>query len=361
MSYMMKTTNFIKTISLVLVLTLVFTLVAGCTPTAPTYSYTRWENETLVYNISLANYETVKETIGDTTTEYTQDYNIYADLPNYDKIVPTDVNGEKVVTISKLAGETVTYKMTTTIEAVEIYDKSVDNGQFDLVKTFETTSSVGLKTVITNETVFDEGFNPISSSRDVLSCYVGNQHKEQYSYTLEVEYENKVATISFVDRIANETKTATFDGSIYSFLLDSDQLLLYARSLDQSDSAFQGTVSVATFDALACVLNPNANPVVNITFNLARSVKRAVFNNAEDIWYFVKVNEMSLFHTNFGYYIYNTCNDVDGIQLGTTGTRCKYSTVKVQEGYWVYELDFTNQDQNTQTIWDSLVYIPVTE
>ena len=353
----MKTSNLFKTLSLVLVLTLVFTLVAGCTPPAPTYSYTRWDAETLTYQISLANYEKVTEVYGDTTTEYTQDYNIYEDLPNYDKIKPLDVNGSKTVQIEKIQGETVTYKMTTSIEAVEIYDLSVDNGQFDLVKISSTSTSVSLRTVIVNEMVFDESFNPIASSRDVVSCYVGNLHKEAYSYTLDVEYSDKVANVEYFDRVANDTKTASFDLSNYSFFIDSDQLLLYARSLDQGENAFGGTVAVATFDALNCVLNADANPVVTITFNLAKSVKRAIYNNALQQWHFLDVNEMSLSNGTFGFYLYNTCNTVDGIQLGTTSVRCKHSTVKIQDGYWVYELDFTVQTQEVNTIWNSLTAV----
>lgn len=356
--------KFIKITAVALVALMLAVTLCACN-SSTTLPLIRWTDEELVYNISLADIYT---TLTYDETSYTVDYDVnsYGDYV-LDQVMPLAVNGTRTVkieTVNKAASEFADnaafpdtfYKITNTTLANESYSPTSFSSQQTAESTYASVLvsadafAIVLKTEIVSVTYFNESFKPIQSTKSVLTPYVGfsAQLVENYRLDVSYDYENLSISSTVTDLVTNavtEQSAAMSESEVY---YDNEQLFLAVRAFDQSDTAFENAVSLSIYDGVT-------NTVTALSLTLNRKVVRPLYNNRTNAYEFTEVNEMSATTTGFTIYLFNTCNDTDSFVKASNGrTVYRYSTVKFQQGFWSFVLDFTKTDANTSAIYNSL-------
>ena len=327
--------NKFKIIALFLVLVLSFTTFAGCQST-PTYAQTRWEmGEALVYNVNLVN----TEKISYNNLEYTRDYDLVSEVSeNPDQIKPVAVSGTVTVEISESTRQDAQFAITTTTNVVETYNKTdvtVELSAFAETLVSSDATQVQLRTSIESVVHFSENLSPVYSEKTAVAPYVGRTHQGAENYKVTATY-NATTIETCLQNFATEQTTENVVEKASSTTYDSAQLFLILRALDQSSAGFESTVAVAVFDPITLT-------TFGINVTLARNVERMVFNQRESTEKLCTVNEMQASSGGFLTRIYNTNHETDSFVKQDTGSVVRrYTTVKIQQGYWTLELDLSS-------------------
>ena len=240
-----------KTIALVLLLVLAMGVLVACNQVVPTEKKIRWEDsESWTYNISLANF--VPYTTADAT--YFQDVLYSGETSPYegsnDRIVPDDLSGQYVITISK-SSETTTVTTTQTMFATYAVTTLGSWDEFDAYvdESKTTAEAVTLKSTTETQVVFKTGPSqtPVSSYTKVDGFYIGKQYQSVSKYEISTEYTVKGNnTIAKVTRDGKTTEQQISGTNV----IDNNQVLMYVRSFDKSSTSFQDNPQVMVFDPL---------------------------------------------------------------------------------------------------------------
>ena len=243
-----------KTLALVLLLILAMGVFAACNQVQPTERKTRWgESETWTYNISLLN--TSPSTINN--ADYYRDFLAIGETNplfngNLDRIVPNDLTGTYVVTISQdIAKDTTTVSTTQTMIATydEYEANMIDPSRFDKSIIVEQTDhTISLKSTMETSVTFKNGTQlPVSSSTKANGFYIGKQNQSMSQYEISTEY--KVSGKKVVATVTNGDKKEEVTLSNTN-VIDTNQVLMYARSYDKTATSFQDSPQVMVFDPL---------------------------------------------------------------------------------------------------------------
>ena len=240
-----------KILAIVLLLILAVGVFAACNQVQPTEKKVRWDtNETWTYNISLADFSTSL-----TTTEGTFYKNfLYSGETNplsgeLDRVVPDALQGTYVVNVrvDVSAGVTSVYSEQTMFATYPAASLDLD-ALADRVEN-QNGDLVTLKSVVKTTVVFKNGTaqTPVSSHIKEKGFYVGKQYQTVSDYELKTEY--KVGSKKTEIKVTNEKDEVVYDQSVKAAsIIDSAQVLLFARSFDKTSTSFQDNQRVMVFD-----------------------------------------------------------------------------------------------------------------
>lgn len=357
-------------------------LFASCGQATPTDRRPRWaDKETYEFKITLPDLEsnysetalfksyskTINKTGDDgkvTTTTLTchKDDVVSAGeayiLLNSDQLRPADVNGKYVLTIQEA---TTTWKAETSqviysqyekavlqeLGCLEAFEKSPLNVTAKEENPFENNEGrITLKSVTTSSVVFanDENQAPVSSLTENKGFYIGKTAQQESTYKYETTYDiaNKKAIVKENDGEAQERKLSLGNGAK---CIDASQLLLYVRSLDKSDNAFQSAPSVYVYDV-------TTDSMSTVSFALERQFNLKI-DNADLTETIVTLNAVNVTVGGVPFLAQYNLPDLTGKGEGydylpiSGDKRCKYTTVKFRCGWYSYELQLNEQLKQT--------------
>ncbi len=240
-----------KTIALVLLLILAVGVFAACNQVQPTERKTRWgESETWTYNISLANFA---DPVTTSNGSYFRDFlaagetNPFGDA--LDRIAPNALTGTYVVTIKQdIKNDTTTVSATQTM--VASYDANlVDESAFDQsIIVEQNNETISLKSVQETKVTFQNGTQiPVSSHTKSNGFYIGKLNQSMSTYEISTEY--KVEGKKVVAKVTQGDKTEEV-ALANTNVIDTNQVLMFVRSYDKTETGFQDAPQVMVFDPL---------------------------------------------------------------------------------------------------------------
>lgn len=362
-------------IILLLALALVFTL-AACNNPDKTYASPRWKNETHTFNISKALTEdstVVRD--GVTFIKEPGASNYEPNLETADEVVPEDVRGtytmkiavnetDKTCTFTTEQTLYVSYP-TSLLISFSIWDTPDENGNklSDKVVPLESAENpfpvdgtyTTLKSTTVTKVVFrnDASQRPFSSENHVDGFYIGKTAQTISKYDLQTTYEwsekNKV-TIS----VNGEKQETT--GTYTEKFIDANQILLYVRSLDKTNSSFKDGPTVSVY-------MPKTDKVVRASFIYTYSCNTSVTVGSEDV--FVKLNAVCvvvdgtalLMQLNVPEYVNGDGKFLDSIpNVGSSAD--KYSTLRFRSGIFSYHLSDFGSLENGSEILEAIKVKP---
>ena len=339
---------------ILMILALSVALVA-CNNADPTEIATRWQPDEYTFNITKADFTTGQE--------YLSNDEIYSNL---DQIAPDDVSGTYTLKIEQTSGTT-NWTVTTSQTLYAQYSKSnVTLSDSELQQVIVTDAQeisgttltpednkVILKSTTYTEVVFDDSKKqtPLSSKTELNGFYIGRRHQEVSSYTVETTYDysgkRAVAKIS-ID--GNDPVKHKF-GRNASFI-DSNQILMYVRSLDKPSKGFQDNPSVTVF-------NPYTGETSSVTFTLNYDTQLLLTDTLRNATVKTSVNVVTVkvggTHFMQQENVPNLTKtagfeDVDLLRGDRKDAdKPKYTTIRFRVGYLAYELK--TYDEN---IWNAL-------
>ncbi len=380
-----------KTLTILLLVVLMTFVLAGCGNNVSTTKSTirwwlgsnkndagEWENDTEEYtfNISLADFTAETETSGLFTgysvnnTTYYRDTLIQANgasetistFTSCDEVVPYDVAGTYKTVLSK--EEDGNYKFVTTKEMWASYDLSEDKignlvalVEKDAGKIPSTLAvvenGVVLYSIIKTEVVFHKDSQlPQRSVTDSNGYYLGQLHQGVSNYVIETIYNNKErsAKISYTDRADSHNNSVSEIKKLPTAFIDSNQMLLYVRSLEKQSDRFKDSPSVVVFD-------PFYQQQKTATFGFVYAQKIRLNNNGTFVD--VTLNAVSVaVGANpllVQYNLPDTLENADKLQ-GSDKQEPQYTTVRFRSGYCSFELaDYSVIPVEGSNIIDELV------
>jgi hypothetical protein len=325
---------------------------AACNSATPPLSEIRWsDSETNTYNISVAKFNTEtdltysEESYGVT---FVSNYELRRHQIAYDEVMPSKAEGTYTTELST-NGDKQTYttaqnlvctysaetilaeyfaKVVDFVDALSAADKAA-------LVVSQSATEIVLKSTTDTSVTFTKNASqrPVESSRKIQGYYIGVLHSEVTMVDVETQYDGT---------------TATVNGTAYTLpsinVIDINQLALYQRGLDQS-AAFAATPSVVVY-------NPVLNQSITVGFTLAREY-HVLLNNLTIN--FAEVNCVAAYtqSANTTSYIAAYFNNPKNTMPVSAGTDYnKFSTVKWQNGYFVYE-----QAEYTSEELEQLAYI----
>ncbi|MCM1290143.1 MAG: hypothetical protein NC132_05300 [Corallococcus sp.] len=251
-----------KKLSLILLLALALSLgLAACNQTTPTAIVARWyDNEHYEFNITKADLD------AEAKDGYAKEYTVRGEAnPNQmDEKVPEDLRGTYVMDI-KVEDKVCTF--TTEMTLVSLYTADYYNNLPAKIKTDletaglvldetetlelfgETANGKAIRSTTTTLVKFanDKGQRPSHSEKEYNGYYFGETEQEVSASKIVVDYnldKNKVS-VSVDGKKAEENDVSFNNGAN---IIDANQLLLYIRSLEKSESSFQDSPSVQVYD-----------------------------------------------------------------------------------------------------------------
>lgn len=358
-----------KKTALILLLVLALSLVfAGCNQTEQTESIPRWGNEQYTFNITKADFESSAVFNNETFVKepFISAYEINPE--RMDELVPEDVSGTYVTKIQLSADETqctyttqqtlyVQYK-TETLTALASYNEIAATLQTMTIAPdseenpfSEHEGLTTLKSTTDTEVVFlrESSQRPLSSKTVVNGFYLGKTHQEisLYDVTTTYDWENGSAKVVYNNR-ADETKSSTATNKLnYSSatkIIDANQVLLFARSLEKTSTKFQDNPGVQIYQ-------PLNNTVYVASFFFTYS-NNTMLTNAENQSAYVKLNSLSVIvndsvlvtQLNLPDTVNSDNKNLDSISIGSGKTLNKYTTVRFRSGVYSYQLVTIEQD-----------------
>lgn len=350
-----------KKLSLILLLLVALSLtLAACSQPAVTETVARWGDEKHVFNISKVNWDAPSVTVDDTTFVKNPQYFNEASLS--DEIEPYNVGGTYSMEIALQNKDTEC--VFTTEQNLYVQYETAMLEKLDIWKSEETADgiedakslsdfvvanddpdcpleAVENYTILHSHTINTVLFKneatqrPISSTNKCDGFYLGNIAQEitHYNYSTKYDWDNKKVTVSADGK--EESHTLNVNAKI----IDSNQILLYARSLEKTSDKMQDNPSIQVFSAVnnkfytasfgyftyACktlLIGPDGKEVpVSINF-LSVAVDGSVL-----------LSQMNLPDT------VNKEADLDNINNAAAGSSYnKYTTVRFRVGKFNYEL-----------------------
>lgn len=349
-----------KKFALILVLALSLTFVfAACSGTEKTNAFPRWDDDTYTFNISKALLSENLDVTMDGKTFYAEPTTSgYEQFENLDEVEPNDIGGTYTMTI-KTEGDYCNFKteqiMYSQYETEYLQGLSIwtDLKQFDVTDSEENpfASNDGfttLKSTTIQNVTFEnvESQRPQHSETTVNGFYLGNAHQEisQSNVKTEYDWDNNVANVT-VNGTTSENKLKV--SSSYKFI-DSNQILLYVRSLEKASTKFQDTPGVQVYV-------PAENVVKTVTFGFTYSVNAILKVGGEDVC--VTVNAVAVIIDSHALLVQlnvpDSVNKDVGLDVYEDGAvkLDNFTTLRFRAGFIRYELaDYTELDNGAEII-----------
>ena len=351
-----------KKIALTLLLLMVATaILAACANTPATEKRVRWEEaETHTFKVSLADYNTA-ENATTVFNSYSQGQNTYYkdfaasayDAAQGDEIRPTNLTGTYTMTVSTEGDDFVvkteqelflqykkgdiTEDMFTALTEANLVVADGNNlfaaaeGEFVTLRS-TTDTTVRFKNS-TKQT-------PVESSTTVKGFYLGRVHQEVSVYEVSTEYnfEEKRPTATVTLKMGNAEateETYKLPRNSGERIIDSNQLLMYVRSLDKSSTSFQDTPSILVF-------NPLTHESATTYFSLGREQK-SLLTDASNRDLYTVLDTVTVTIGNRGYMVQQNLPEKllkQGYdkKVSGNGDFAKLTTLRFRVGYLAYEI-----------------------
>ena len=356
-------------ILLVLALTLVF---VACNRTPATAIRLRWEDEKHIFNISLADFTDDNTNSFKYYTNgnesYYKDIAMSGEFNNWDEIRPLEVKGKYTVEITR-SSDRLSYSVETTQEMCVRYDLrdiKQDSQLNDAVVSADRLTDYGMttddktlilwsltQTGVTFENTASQ--KPLSSWVKVDGFYAGKSAQLLTNYELKTEYnyskKRPVAKIT----LNGETSEYKFGRNSAGNFIDSNQILLYLRSLDKSSSSFQDSPAINVF-------NPFNQSLQRASFGLtANTMTRGVILTDPDTdggLLATNLNVLSVTVGNHAFMVQENLPDslaeknLD-LHITSGSNDSKFTTVRFRVGYLAYEMDYSNGENTTN--WSEIL------
>ena len=373
-------------------------LLVACNQPAKTAIQPRWEkNETHVFNISLADfaknsnefnaYNAKGELAGDGT--YFKDISFANEFVNWDEIKPVAVRGMYRIDIEVSGDKSICEVTTSQVMYVKynLKSASVDGVDFEKYgalreaeqkaeadaieyKALGLTKDEGttiLKSTTDTYVKFENtpSQTPLSSWVKVDGFYVGKVAQELSNYNIATEYDYSTNAPVAKIKLGEESSEYKFPGNSAGSFIDSNQILMYVRSLDKSSTSFQDNPGKSVFNPFSKSLQTASfgatymNGISSLTRNavLTDTVnERTLTTNLNVVSVFVGTSPFMVQQN-----LPNTLklgdkqlDTTDTIQLGEP--EHKFTTVRFRVGYFAYEIDYSHpaNTSNWSEIWTAL-------
>ena len=363
----------------ILVLCLTFT---ACNQTVATDITTRWETETHVFNISLADFK------GDTNGfnyympdgevaengKYQKDIAFSAEFSNWDELRPVAVKGKYTINIAPSPDGTAYCDVTTKQEMCVAYSETAIPADSELLsakaseeqmKQCQFADTFDSKVVVlyssTETSVRFENTTsqkPLSSFVKVNGFYAGKAAQKLTKYEISTAYDysakRPVATIKLKTADGEQESEYKFSRNSAGTFIDSNQILVYLRSLNKSSSSFQDNPSKSVF-------NPYTQTLQTANFGMSYDYNVILSDTTQNTTLATSLNVISVAVGNNAFMMQENLPDrlaKKNIDVYSTlsGNGSKFTTVRFRVGYFAYEIDYNN-DKNTANwgdIWNAL-------
>ena len=293
-----------KKIALLIFVVLMLTMVlSACNSTEATKIIPRWKSgESYVYNITLCDFAeedsaTYFKQYDHEKEKYFKDFVVRVDeaFENVDEVRPKSVTGEFTLTITSKKVNNVEYDVVETRQQLtatyDAKDGKIQVGKEQWVElpaelaSCATTTSTLITFNSTIETIVefkhDATQAPVKSSTKVDGFYVGKVHQEKsdYEVTTTYTYESKSTVVNTVRTISGEREeiSETLKRRTEGSFIDSNQLFMYARSLDKTSGSFQDNPNVIVY-------NPFTQMTDTVSFSFTSSVNAVLTNGDEELF-----------------------------------------------------------------------------
>ena len=346
-------------------------LLTACTNTATTVNI-RWnEDEEFIFNIELADFNASGDTVfnsykkeGDDKTLYYKDSLISSaesvTLSASDQLRPVDAKGvykmtNKRATSNREAAASNREVITEQTLYVQYSTEALQNLNSDILTTLKDKvvsptdeqnpftdhdGKTTLKSVTKTGVTFidDQNQKPVSSYNETDGFYVGTKFQglSYYNISTVYDFDKRVATVTSknADGTEKEVKENKLGVSKGAYCLDSNQLLLFIRSLGKGSADFADSPSRLVYD-------PYYNSLTTANFALNREVNAVLNNNG--VKEYVKLNGV-VSTVNGVPFMYQlnlpdmTDKSLDaGQAVSATEKPPKYTTVRFRVGWFSYE------------------------
>lgn len=332
-----------KKLSIILILVLVLSMsvvLTACSSSSEANRTIRWTEESYTYNVTMQPLE-----IDDAVEFDSNEFVSVTELVSYgeiDQITPSDVSGTYTTNLVQ-DGDNWVYTTVLTLhetystsdETTGGYVSSFVNGlttqqTADLVEE-TTTDAVTLLSVTTTSVTFANDYlqTPVQSTKVVSGYYLGETNQQSVTMDIKCVYSDNTATVTgTINDNTVSTSTDLDDNTI-----DVNQLTLYARSLDQSESF--------STSATATVYSPETDTSASVTFDLL--VEYYLYLDIEEDgnrdYATVTYINITIDSTYVAYCLYNNPSDTMSSSSSSTGLLNKYTTVMFQSGIYVFQFD----------------------
>ena len=349
---------------------------AACGQTAATDKRARWENETHVFNISLADFNNDTDTFNtyDASGAVVKDGAYYKDIlpgefSTWDEIRPLSVHGSYTINIAP-SSDNSECKLTTVQEMCVEYSLTAlgDTTELNSVKAkAEQMEKYGITEVPTGSVILwsrtetsvrfenTPTQKPIESGIKVKGFYAGKTAKQVTEYEVATKYDltgkRPLATITLKNSEGENTVEYQFSKNSAGSFIDSNQLILYARSLDKSANSFQDSPAIYVFNAFDQSLQ-------TASFTLYHEVKMILTNKDEILA--TPLNALVVYVGNSAFMTQANLPDSlakQGLDVYFTagGSSPKFTTTRFRVGYLAYEIDYDNDANRADTTnWDEI-------
>ena len=346
-------------------------MLTACNQTQPTAIRMRWDEETHVFNITLADFESddsdsfkvYKGTAADGGDSY-KDIAFTGEFYNWDEIRPVSVHGTYSISIkpskdgsdhcdvatvqemcveynvSDIAADSQVLNAKATAEQLQKFNITHDNDS-TVVLYSSTETFVSFENTLSQK--------PLSSSIKVNGFYVGKKAQElsKYEVSTVYDYTDKKPVAKITKN--GETTEYKFSKNSAGTFIDSNQILMYLRSLDKSSKSFQDRPSKSVF-------NPYGETLQTANFGMSYSYNMILTNGQTEISANLTVVSVTVGNNAF-LMQENLPDSLAKKNLDTYSTLndngSKYTTVRFRAGYLAYEIDYSNSDNTAD--WDAIL------
>lgn len=363
------------------ILVLCFALTA-CNQTVATDIRTRWETETHVFNITLADFKGDSNGFNYYTSageaveggKYQKDIAFPGEFSNWDELRPIAVNGQYTINIAPSSDGTAYCNVTTKQEMCVAYSEADIPDSSELMSAKATAEQMdkchmvdtfGSNVVIlyscTETTVRFENTSsqkPLASSVKVDGFYAGKAAQQLTKYELSTEYDysskRPIASITMITADGEQKFEHKFARNSEGTFIDSNQIIIYLRSLDKSSVSFQDTPSKNVF-------NPYTQTLQSATFGLSREYDVLLTDRTSKATLATNLNVISVAVGNNSFMMQENLperlaeKNLD-VYSTLSGNDSKFTTIRFRVGYFAYEIDYGNSDNtaNWSDIWTAL-------
>lgn len=343
------------------------TLFAACGQTPATDKVIRWDDSEYSFRISLADFSTAEEdTVFHTYGDYSKDLAISNEVfSTLDEIRPLAVQGTYKFSLHKTSDRW-TVETSQTLYAQYERDK-VTLSADELAQVSATAEDVAanapaltdgggivLKSVITTGVVFRDisDQTPISSHSEFNGFYIGESNQQLSKYTVSTEYKSDDGDITATVKV-DDKDPVDYDLGGTKFI-DQNQLLLYVRSLDKSETSFQDSPNVQMFDPLTGEFNTVTFAFV---YDSPMIITDPAYTDPETDQHSkrVSLNIVTVTVGGMAYMVQENVPDKVAVdEMKGTGKHL-YTTVRFRVGYLAYELNYSDE------LWNALAESYTTE
>lgn len=349
---------------LVLVLLSLTIVLTACNQPDPTEVKIRWDidGEDHIFEITLADFNsefTGFKTHSVNNDTYYKDLSISNEVfSSLDQVLPQDAWGTYSLSI-KPSGDGTSYCDVTATQV--IYVQYLTSNLKDAISELQHCIVTGndnplgdkedcttLKSTTTTEVRFtnDPSQTPISSSTEVDGFYVGATYQgvSQYKVSTTYNFEGKrpIATVTLNDDEAVEYQLPKNSAGR---IIDSNQILIYVRTLEKSATSFQDSPSVYVFD-------PYTHATQAANFGYTYQQKVILTDNTrstEETTLYTQVSAVSVIVGNQAFMVTENLPSTLGELDKLTNGNYKYTTVRFRVGYFSYEVAGYSDD-----VWNAL-------